>query len=206
MCDHACGDLSCTHSHLPRSPPHVCKPPKRTPTRMCAPLPKMIYGRVPTTQVQVKFPEFVKEHLGEWPGLIVVDRDYDTRVQQQQQQQQQPLDRAQEDIRTDTPPQRQPPSGSQQRGRRRMIKGAGAGSGGAANVVAEYGSDLVLGLHQGYWFYTVGQRGGIKLPGGPWCACAMHFLHVTMPSIEQLADACALCLNFWLVFRWPELA
>lgn len=26
----------------------------------------------------------------------------------------------------------------------------------------------LLGVHQGYWFYTVGQRGGIKLPGGPW--------------------------------------
>jgi hypothetical protein len=29
-------------------------------------------------------------------------------------------------------------------------------------------SGQVLGVHQGYWFYTVGQRGGIKLPGGPW--------------------------------------
>jgi tRNA U34 2-thiouridine synthase MnmA/TrmU len=27
----------------------------------------------------------------------------------------------------------------------------------------------VVGVHEGYWFYTVGQRGGIKLPGGPWC-------------------------------------
>lgn len=26
----------------------------------------------------------------------------------------------------------------------------------------------VVGIHDGYWFYTVGQRGGIKLPGGPW--------------------------------------
>lgn len=26
----------------------------------------------------------------------------------------------------------------------------------------------VVGVHDGYWFYTVGQRGGIKLPGGPW--------------------------------------
>mmetsp|Transcript_35612 Transcript_35612/g.79155 ORF Transcript_35612/g.79155 Transcript_35612/m.79155 type:complete len:597 (+) Transcript_35612:87-1877(+) len=52
---------------------------------------------------KVKFGEFVKEHLGEWPGLIV-----------------------------------------------------------------EAESGAVLGQHQGYWFYTVGQRGGIKLPGGPW--------------------------------------
>lgn len=33
-------------------------------------------------------------------------------------------------------------------------------------VEAENGA--VLGAHEGYWFYTVGQRGGIKLPGGPW--------------------------------------
>ncbi len=55
--------------------------------------------------VQVKFPEFVREHLGEWPGPI---------------------------------------------------------------LEAETGRPL--GSHAGYWFYTVGQRGGIKLPGGPWCA------------------------------------
>lgn len=53
--------------------------------------------------IQVKFSEFVKEHLGEWPGLIV-----------------------------------------------------------------DAESEKVVGKHDGYWFYTVGQRGGIKLPGGPW--------------------------------------
>ena len=34
-------------------------------------------------------------------------------------------------------------------------------------VDAEGGA--VLGLHDGHWFYTPGQRGGIKLPAGPWC-------------------------------------
>lgn len=52
---------------------------------------------------KVKFTEFVKEHLGEWQGLIV-----------------------------------------------------------------EHETGKVLGMHQGYWFYTVGQRSGIKLGGGPW--------------------------------------
>ena len=52
---------------------------------------------------KVKFSEFVKEHLGEWQGLIVDNE-----------------------------------------------------------------SRKVLGMHQGYWFYTVGQRSGIKLSGGPW--------------------------------------
>jgi tRNA-specific 2-thiouridylase len=52
---------------------------------------------------KVRFGEFVREHLGTWPGPL---------------------------------------------------------------VEAENGA--VVGLHEGYWFYTVGQRGGIKLPGGPW--------------------------------------
>jgi tRNA-specific 2-thiouridylase len=52
---------------------------------------------------KVKFGEFVREHLGEWPGPLVEDE-----------------------------------------------------------------SGALLGVHPGYWFFTVGQRGGIKLPGGPW--------------------------------------
>jgi tRNA (5-methylaminomethyl-2-thiouridylate)-methyltransferase len=52
---------------------------------------------------KVKFDEFIKEHLGEWPGPL---------------------------------------------------------------VEAETGE--VVGYHDGYWFYTVGQRKGIGLPGGPW--------------------------------------
>ncbi|GAX81421.1 hypothetical protein CEUSTIGMA_g8851.t1 [Chlamydomonas eustigma] len=52
---------------------------------------------------KVKFHEFVHEHLGEWPGLLVEEE-----------------------------------------------------------------TGTVIGSHAGYWFYTVGQRSGIKLPGGPW--------------------------------------
>jgi tRNA-specific 2-thiouridylase len=32
----------------------------------------------------------------------------------------------------------------------------------------EFESDKVLGSHNGYWFYTIGQRKGIGLSGGPW--------------------------------------
>ena len=28
----------------------------------------------------------------------------------------------------------------------------------------------ILGYHDGFWFYTLGQRRGIPLHGGPWCA------------------------------------
>ncbi|CAG9462001.1 unnamed protein product [Pedinophyceae sp. YPF-701] len=52
---------------------------------------------------KVRFSEFVKEHLGEWPGPLVDDDTGD-----------------------------------------------------------------VVGYHEGFWFYTIGQRKGIRLPGGPW--------------------------------------
>lgn len=52
---------------------------------------------------KVKFDEFIREHLGEWPGPLI-DRS----------------------------------------------------------------TGEVVGYHNGYWFYTVGQRKGIGLPGGPW--------------------------------------
>ena len=32
----------------------------------------------------------------------------------------------------------------------------------------EYETGGVLGEHDGFWYFTVGQRRGIKLPGGPW--------------------------------------
>lgn len=25
-------------------------------------------------------------------------------------------------------------------------------------------------MHRGFWFYTMGQRQGLRLPGGPWYA------------------------------------
>lgn len=31
-----------------------------------------------------------------------------------------------------------------------------------------YGAKKIVGQHQGLWFYTIGQRKGIKLPGGPF--------------------------------------
>lgn len=32
----------------------------------------------------------------------------------------------------------------------------------------EYETGNVLGEHDGFWYFTVGQRRGIRLPGGPW--------------------------------------
>jgi tRNA (5-methylaminomethyl-2-thiouridylate)-methyltransferase len=34
--------------------------------------------------------------------------------------------------------------------------------------IVEAGSGTLLGEHRGYWFYTIGQRQGLGLSGGPW--------------------------------------
>lgn len=35
-------------------------------------------------------------------------------------------------------------------------------------VILEAETGDFLGKHRGFWFYTIGQRQGLKLPGGPW--------------------------------------
>ncbi|KAG8097052.1 hypothetical protein GUJ93_ZPchr0013g36327 [Zizania palustris] len=35
-------------------------------------------------------------------------------------------------------------------------------------VLLEAESGDYLGTHRGFWFYTIGQRQGLRLPGGPW--------------------------------------
>ena len=52
---------------------------------------------------QVRFPEFIRAHLGDWPGPIL-----------------------------------------------------------------QHETGALLGYHQGFWYFTPGQRRGIRLPGGPW--------------------------------------
>lgn len=34
--------------------------------------------------------------------------------------------------------------------------------------IVEWETGTVLGTHRGYWFYTLGQRKGLRLGGGPW--------------------------------------
>lgn len=35
-----------------------------------------------------------------------------------------------------------------------------------------------LGNHRGFWFYTTGQRHGLRLPGGPWYG--IYYCHVPL--------------------------
>lgn len=37
--------------------------------------------------------------------------------------------------------------------------------------IREIDTDRVLGEHQGFWFYTIGQRQGLGLGSGPWYVC-----------------------------------
>ena len=68
----------------------------------------------------------------------------------------------------------------------------------------------VVGVHDGYWFYTVGQRGGIKLPGGPWyvtrkdMAANTVYVSRTYYERERRRDA-FVCGPFnWLSSRRPQ--
>lgn len=41
----------------------------------------------------------------------------------------------------------------------------------AGNIV-EFETGQIVGKHEGFWYYTIGQRQGIKLSGGPWYVVA----------------------------------
>ncbi|GBG85929.1 hypothetical protein CBR_g40742 [Chara braunii] len=43
--------------------------------------------------------------------------------------------------------------------------------------IIEAETGLVLGLHQGFWFHTIGQRQGLGLSGGPWYVVAKDPTH-----------------------------
>lgn len=40
--------------------------------------------------------------------------------------------------------------------------------------IKEFESGMVLGQHQGFWYYTIGQRQGLGLAGGPWYVMAKN--------------------------------
>jgi len=40
--------------------------------------------------------------------------------------------------------------------------------------IRDIDTDRILGTHRGYWFYTIGQRQGLGLSGGPWYVVKKH--------------------------------
>ena len=57
-------------------------------------------------------------------------------------------------------------------------------------VILEAGTGDFLGKHQGFWFCTIGQHQGLRLPWGPWYALSL-FISGILSSV--------LCLDYWFL-------
>ena len=77
--------------------------------------------------------------------------------------------------------------------------------------IVEWESGKVLGKHQGYWYYTLGQRKGLRLGGGPWFVVKKDIdnnaVYVTrdIESPEQLCNANEFALSDWHPIFWRAL-
>ena len=68
-------------------------------------------------------------------------------------------------------------------------------------------SGAVLGAHQGFWFYTIGQRQGLGLGGGPWYVVGKNCTDNTiMVSSTQAALACSAFTVEEVVINNPSYA
>jgi tRNA (5-methylaminomethyl-2-thiouridylate)-methyltransferase len=55
-----------------------------------------------------------------------------------------------------------------------------------AGPIVELGSGRILGEHPGHWFFTIGQRAGLGLAGGPWYVAAKEPLGNTVRVTHRL--------------------
>ncbi|CAI6008540.1 unnamed protein product [Closterium sp. NIES-65] len=88
---------------------------------------------------KVKFPEFVARHVGEQEGLLVKFPEFVVRHVGEQE-------------------------GLLVKFHEFVARHVGEQEG----LLVEAESGEALGAHRGFWFFTIGQRQGIKLSGGPW--------------------------------------
>lgn len=49
-------------------------------------------------------------------------------------------------------------------------------------IILEAETGDYLGKHRGFWFYTIGQRQGLRLPGGPWYDC-LNIIFILVATI-----------------------
>jgi tRNA-5-taurinomethyluridine 2-sulfurtransferase len=74
----------------------------------------------------------------------------------------------------------------------------------------EYETGAVLGEHDGFWYFTVGQRRGIKLPGGPWYVVKKNartneiFISHGEHHAELARDTFTVDLINWIAGTKPE--
>lgn len=73
--------------------------------------------------------------------------------------------------------------------------------------IVEWETGRVLGQHQGYWFFTLGQRKGLRLGGGPWFVVKKdiddNIVYVTrnIESPGLLCNASEFALSDWHEIR-----
>lgn len=71
--------------------------------------------------------------------------------------------------------------------------------------IIEIETGNLLGMHNGFWFYTIGQRQGLGLAGGPWYVVAKNIYNNTVfisrnyYSDEKQRDTFVLETQHWLI-------
>lgn len=77
--------------------------------------------------------------------------------------------------------------------------------------LVDYDTGKVVGTHPGYWFYTIGQRKGIGLGGGPWYVAAKDPVHNiiyisnTYYSPEKQRNVIRIQASHWIAGYPPEM-
>ncbi len=56
-------------------------------------------------------------------------------------------------------------------------------------VILEAETGDFLGKHRGFWFYTIGQRQGLRLPGGPWYALLLFIPGILFQSLVWITSS-----------------
>jgi tRNA-specific 2-thiouridylase len=70
--------------------------------------------------------------------------------------------------------------------------------------IREFETHKKLGSHQGHWFYTIGQRHGISLSGGPWYVVEKEastntvFVSHTYHNLEEQRTRFTLAQSMWI--------
>ena len=74
----------------------------------------------------------------------------------------------------------------------------------------EYESNLVLGEHRGFWFYTIGQRQGLGLSGGPWYVVTKDittnriYISRQYYTTDKHRDSFTICNLHWISGLQPK--
>lgn len=74
----------------------------------------------------------------------------------------------------------------------------------------EFETGTEVGIHEGYWFYTIGQRQGIGLSGGPWYVVAKDiaankvYISRNYHQIELFRDSFYLKSIYWMPYFNPQ--